>query len=333
MLMYIARRASYMVVTVLLVSMVAFMLIQLPPGDFVTTMINELEAQGTVVDDELATNLRARYGLDRPIYVQYFGWIGGILRDGDFGYSFAYLRPVSVLIWERFALTVSVTLTAMVFTWVVAIPIGILSAVKQYSVFDYIATVLGFLGLAIPNFMFALVLMWVSFDFFGVNVTGLFSPEFQNVPWSFAKFLNFLSHVWVPMVIIGTAGTAGLIRTLRANLLDELRKPYVTTARSKGLKFRRVLLKYPVRIALNPFVSALGLQFPTLISGVAITAIVLNLPTLGPLLLSSLQAQDMYLAGSIVLLMSVLTVVGVLVSDLLLGALDPRIRLQQRASK
>lgn len=332
MLMYIARRASYMVVTVLLVSMVAFMLIQLPPGDFVTTLINELEAQGTVVEAELASNLRAQYGLDRPVYVQYFRWIGGILGDGDFGYSFAYLRPVSALIWERFALTVSVTLTAMVFTWIVAIPIGILSAVKQYSVFDYIATVLGFLGLAIPNFMFALVLMWVSFDFFGVNVTGLFSPEFQNVPWSFAKFLNFLSHVWVPMVIIGTAGTAGLIRTLRANLLDELRKPYVTTARSKGLKFRRVLLKYPVRIALNPFVSALGLQFPTLISGVAITAIVLNLPTLGPLLLSSLQAQDMYLAGSIVLLMSVLTVVGVLVSDLLLGALDPRIRLQQRAS-
>ncbi|MFW5717806.1 MAG: ABC transporter permease [Spirochaetota bacterium] len=333
MVAYLARRAGYMVVTVLLVSIVAFTLIQLPPGDFVTTMINELEAQGTVVDTELAENLRAQYGLDRPVYVQYFRWIGGIVSDGDFGYSFAYLRPVSVLIWERFALTVSVTLTAMVFTWIVAIPIGILSAVKQYSVFDYIATVLGFLGLAIPNFMFALVLMWFAFDFFGVNVTGLFSPEFQNAPWSFAKFLNFLSHVWVPMVIIGTAGTAGLIRTLRANLLDELRKPYVTTARSKGIKFSRVLMRYPVRIALNPFVSALGLQFPTLISGVAITAIVLNLPTLGPLLLSSLQAQDMYLAGSIVLLMSVLTVVGVLVSDLLLGALDPRIRLQQRASQ
>ncbi|MFW5836267.1 MAG: ABC transporter permease [bacterium] len=333
MVVYLARRAGYMVVTVLLVSIVAFTLIQLPPGDFVTTMINELEAQGTVVDTELAENLRAQYGLDRPVYVQYFRWIGGIVSDGDFGYSFAYLRPVSVLIWERFALTVSVTLTAMVFTWIVAIPIGILSAVKQYSVFDYIATVLGFLGLAIPNFMFALVLMWFAFDFFGVNVTGLFSPEFQNAPWSFAKFLNFLSHVWVPMVIIGTAGTAGLIRTLRANLLDELRKPYVTTARSKGIKFSRVLMRYPVRIALNPFVSALGLQFPTLISGVAITAIVLNLPTLGPLLLSSLQAQDMYLAGSIVLLMSVLTVVGVLVSDLLLGALDPRIRLQQRASQ
>jgi len=322
-----------MVVTVLLVSIVAFTLIQLPPGDFVTTMINELEAQGTIVEAELATNLRAQYGLDRPAYVQYFRWIGGILGEGDFGYSFAYLRPVRVLIWERFALTVSVTLAAMVFTWIVAIPIGILSAVKQYSVFDYIATVLGFLGLAIPNFMFALVLMWIAFEYFGVNVTGLFSPEFQNVPWSVAKFLNFLGHVWVPMVIIGTAGTAGLIRTLRANLLDELRKPYVTTARSKGLKFSRVLMKYPVRIALNPFVSALGLQFPTLISGVAITAIVLNLPTLGPLLLSSLQSQDMYLAGSIVLMMSVLTVVGVLVSDLLLGVLDPRIRLQQRASQ
>jgi peptide/nickel transport system permease protein len=333
MLAFIARRLTYMVVTVLLVSIVAFTLIQLPPGDFVTTMINELEAQGTIVEAELATNLRAQYGLDRPAYVQYFRWIGGILGEGDFGYSFAYLRPVRVLIWERFALTVSVTLAAMVFTWIVAIPIGILSAVKQYSVFDYIATVLGFLGLAIPNFMFALVLMWIAFEYFGVNVTGLFSPEFQNVPWSVAKFLNFLGHVWVPMVIIGTAGTAGLIRTLRANLLDELRKPYVTTARSKGLKFSRVLMKYPVRIALNPFVSALGLQFPTLISGVAITAIVLNLPTLGPLLLSSLQSQDMYLAGSIVLMMSVLTVVGVLVSDLLLGVLDPRIRLQQRASQ
>ena len=329
---YLARRFSYMVVTVILVSLVAFLLIQLPPGDYVTSLISELEAQGEDVDQAFADNLRAQYGLDRPAYVQYFRWVGVIVTDGDFGYSFAYLRPVSALIWERFVLTVSVTLTAMIFTWVVAIPIGILSAVKQYSVFDYIATVLGFLGLAIPNFMFALVLMWIAFQYFGINVTGLFSPEYQQASWSFAKFFDLLSHIWVPMVIIGTAGTAGLIRTLRANLLDELRKPYVTTARSKGLKFRRVLLKYPVRIALNPFVSALGLQFPTLISGVAITAIVLNLPTLGPLLLRSLQAQDMYLAGSIVLLMSVLTVVGVLVSDLLLGALDPRIRLQQRAS-
>lgn len=321
-----------MALVVALVSIVAFVLIELPPGDYVTTVIIQLEQQGEQVDADLADNLRARYGLDRPVTARYAIWISGILTRGDFGYSLAYKRPVSALIWERFALTISVTLTAMVFTWIVAIPIGILSAVKQYSIFDYIATVLGFLGLAIPNFMFALVLMWVAFEYFGTNVTGLFSPEFQRAPWSIAKFLDLVGHIWVPMVIIGTAGTAGLIRTLRANLLDELRKPYVTTARSKGIKFSRVLVKYPVRIALNPFVSALGLQFPTLISGVAITAIVLNLPTLGPLLLSSLQSQDMYLAGSIVLLMSVLTVVGVLVSDLILGALDPRIRLQKRAS-
>ena len=332
MVTYLVRRLGYMIITVALISVVAFALIQLPPGDFITTMINQLEAQGTIVDAEMAQNLRRQYGLDRSMVAQYATWVSGILTRGDFGWSFAYLRPVSTLIWERFLLTISVTLSAMIFTWIVAIPIGILSAVKQYSIFDYIATVLGFLGLAIPNFMFALVLMWFAFDMFGVNVTGLFSPAYQQAPWSFGKFFDMISRIWVPMIIIGTAGTAGLIRTLRANLLDELRKPYVTTGRSKGLKFSRVLLKYPVRIALNPFVSALALQFPSLISGVAITAIVLNLPTLGPLLLSSLQSQDMYLAGSIVLMMSTLTVIGVLVSDILLAVLDPRIRFGGRKS-
>ncbi len=332
MLGYLVRRFGYMAVTVALVSIVAFVLIELPPGDYVTSMISELEAQGTIVDAELAENLRARYGLNRPVHVRYWVWVSGIVLRGDFGWSFAYRQPVSALIWERFALTIAVTSSSILFTWVVAIPIGIFSAVKQYSVFDYIATIFGFLGLAIPNFMFALVLMWFAFDFLGINVTGLFSPEYQDASWSFAKFFDLLSHIWVPMIVLGTAGTAGLIRTLRANLLDELRKPYVTTARSKGLKFVRVLLKYPVRIALNPFVSGLAFVFPALISGAAITAIVLNLPTIGPLLLSSLRSQDMYLAGSIILLLSTLTVVGVFVSDLLLAAIDPRIRYTGRKS-
>ena len=326
MIGYLLRRLLWMAVTVALVSVVAFAVIQLPPGDYLTTMLSELEAQGTVVDRELADALRSRYGLDQPLVLQYWTWISGILFGGDWGWSFAYLKPVRELIGERFAMSVLISLASVLFTWVVAMPIGIVSAVRQYSLLDYAATVLGFLGLALPNFMFALVLVWVAFSTFGVNVTGLFSPEFQTAPWSIAKVLDLLTHIWVPMIIVGTAGTAGLIRTLRANLLDELRKPYVTTARAKGMRFRRLLLKYPVRIALNPFVSSLAYLLPQLISGVGITAIVLNLPTLGPLLLSSLQAQDMYLAGSIILMLSVMTVVGTLLSDLLLAVIDPRIR-------
>jgi peptide/nickel transport system permease protein len=328
MVRFLFKRLAFMVVTIALVSVVAFVVIQLPPGDFLTTLLSQLEAQGTIVDKEMADSMRARYGLDRPMVGQYLAWVRGILLDADWGWSFAYLKPVRELIGERFTMSIIVSLAAIIFTWIVAIPIGVLSAVKQYSVLDYVATVVGFLGLALPNFMLALVLVWLAFSAFGVNVTGLFSAEFQNAPWSLARFVDMLRHIWLPMVVVGTSGTAGLIRTLRANLLDELQKPYVTTARAKGLKFSRLLLKYPVRIALNPFVSSLAHMFPRLISGVAITAIVLNLPTLGPLLLSSLQSQDMYLAGSLILLMSVLTVIGTLISDLLLAALDPRIRYQ-----
>ena len=328
MIGYILRRILLMAVTVALVSTVAFAVIQLPPGDYLTTMLSELESQGTVIDQELADALRARYGLGQPLAVQYWSWISGIVIGGDWGWSFAYLKPVRELIGERFAMSVLISLAAVLFTWIVAMPIGIVSAVRQYSLLDYAATVVGFLGLALPNFMFALVLVWVAFSMFGVNVTGLFSPAYQTAPWSMAKVLDLLAHIWVPMIIVGTAGTAGMIRTLRANLLDELRKPYVTTARAKGLRFRALLLKYPVRIALNPFISSLAYLLPQLISGVGITAIVLNHPTLGPLLLSSLQAQDMFLAGSIILMLSVMTVVGTLLSDLLLAVVDPRIRYQ-----
>ena len=326
MIRYILKRLAFMCVTVLLVSVVAFVVIQLPPGDFLTTLLAQLEAGGTIVDRQMAVALRARYGLDRPMVEQYFSWIGGIAFRGDWGWSFAYLRPVSELIGDRLVLTVAVSLSALVFTWIVAIPIGILSAVRQYSVFDYVATLIGFLGMALPGFMFALVLIWFAFKVFGVNVTGLFSAPFIDAPWSLAKFADLLKHLWLPMIVVGTAGTASLIRVMRANLLDELAKPYVTTARAKGMKFSRLLLKYPVRIAMNPFVSGLAHAFPALISGVAIVGIVLNLPTLGPLLLSALQNQDMYVAGSLILIMSTLTVIGTLISDLLLAALDPRIR-------
>ncbi len=328
MLQYIYKRLIYMVITVFLVSIIAFIVIQLPPGDFLTSLIGEMEAQGSVVTQDMADALRARYGLDKPFYVQYFRWISGIVTRGDFGWSFAYLKPVSELIWDRFLLTAIVGASALLFSWVLAFPIGIVSAVKQYSFFDYIATFVGFLGLATPNFMLALVLIWVAYRYFGLNATGLFSAEFESAPWSIARVIDLLKHVWLPMVVVGTAGTAGLIRILRANLLDELRKPYVITARSKGLKKNVLLLKYPVRIAANPFVSSIAWSFPRLISGVSLTAIVLNLPTLGPLLLSSLKNQDMYLAGSLVLLISLLTVVGTLVSDMLLVWLDPRIRYE-----
>lgn len=328
MLNYIGRRLLYMVITIFFVSIIAFVVIQLPPGDYLTTLMAQMQASGDVVDQELEATLRARYGLDQPLYVQYYKWISGIVFRFDFGWSFAFLKPVNKLIGERLVLTVAVGAAALFFSWIVALPIGILSAVKQYSIFDYIVTVFGFLGLATPNFLLALVLLWIAFNNFGINATGLFSPDYIDAPWTLARIIDLLKHIWLPMVVVGTAGTAGLIRIMRANMLDELKKPYVVTARSKGLKQKILILKYPVRIAINPFVSSIAWSFPRLISGVAITAIVLNLPTLGPLLLTSLQNQDMYLAGSLILLISVLTVIGTLVSDLLLAWLDPRIRYQ-----
>ena len=328
MLQYFIRRILYMIPTLFLVSVVSFAIIQLPPGDYLTSLVASMSQQGVVIDNASLVALRERYGLGQPIYVQYWKWISGILFHGDFGQSFEYSRPVSTLIWDRLGLTFVVSLSTLVFVWLLSFPIGIFSAVRKYSFGDYLATFIGFIGLAIPNFLLALVLMYVSFKYFGQSVGGLFSPQYIDAPWSLAKFVDLLSHLWVPVVVLGTAGTAGLIRIMRANLLDELSKPYVVTARAKGLSERRLLFKYPVRIALNPFVSTVGWVLPTLVSGAAIVSIVLSLPTTGPMLLDALMGQDMYLAGSFIMLLSVLTVIGTLISDLLLAWLDPRIRFR-----
>lgn len=321
---YVFKRLLYMVPTLFLISLVSFAIVQLPPGDFLDSYIATLEAGGGDISAREVELLRQRYALDGNVVTQYFVWIGNVLQ-GDFGWSFQYQRPVSDVLWGRVGLTFVISLASMIFVYMVAFPIGIYSAVRKYSLGDYTFTFLGFLGLAIPNFLLALVLMYVSLTVFGQSVGGLFSPEFQDAPWSWAKIVDLLAHLWIPVVIIGTASTAGLIRVMRANLLDELNKPYVETARAKGLSEGRLLLRYPVRLALNPFVSQVGWELPALISGAAITSIVLNLPTTGPVLLTALKSQDMYLAGSFILILSVLTVIGTLVSDLLLAWLDPRI--------
>ena len=326
MLTYVLRRLALMVPTVFVISVLAFVIIQLPPGSFAETYAATLDRTGDQVDSALLESLRRRYGLDQPMHMQYLIWMQGIVTRGDFGRSFEWNRPVSTLIWERLALTFVISLSALLFIWVVAFPVGIYSAVRQYSVGDYLATFLAFIGLAIPNFLMALVFMYIAFAYFGQSVGGLFSPEYVNAPWSWGKVVDLLSHLWIPMVVLGTAGTAGLVRIMRANLLDELKKPYVVTARAKGLSETRLLLKYPVRVALNPFVSTVGWILPQLVSGAAIVAIVLNLPTAGPMLFRALLSQDMYLAGTFILLLSFLTVIGTLISDLLLAWLDPRIR-------
>ncbi len=326
MLQYIARRIVMMIPTLFLVSVVAFIIIQLPPGDYLTSYVTQLSSMGDLVDESTIQALRDRYGLGQPIYVQYFRWIGNMLQ-GDFGHSMEWNRPVWGLLWERLPLTFVLSLATLLVTWLIAFPIGVFSAVKQYSIGDYIATFLGFLGLATPDFLLALVLMWVLFAYFNQSVGGLFSPEFQSAAWSLAKVWDLAKHLVVPMAILGASGTASLIRIMRANLLDELHKPYVVTARSKGLSEPRLLLKYPVRAALNPFISTAGWYLPALVSGSTIVAVVLNLPITGPLLLRALMSQDMYLAGSFIFMLSTLTIIGTLISDILLAWLDPRIRL------
>lgn len=326
MLQFIVRRVFYMIPTLVVISIVSFVIIQLPPGDYLTSLVATMASTGETVDRAQLVALEDRYGLGKPIYVQYWKWISGIVLRGDFGQSFEWNQPVSSLIWGRLWLTFFISLAALLFTWVVAFPVGIYSAVRQYSLGDYLFTVIGYIGLAIPNFLLALVLMYVAFKYFNQSVGGLYSPQYQDAPWTFAKFIDMMSHLWIPVIIIGTAGTAGLIRIMRANLLDELHKPYVVTARAKGLSERRLLLKYPVRMALNPFVSTLGWTLPTLVSGAAIVSIVLSLPTTGPLLFRALLSQDMYLAGSFIMMLSTLTVIGTLLSDILLAWLDPRIR-------
>ena len=326
---YILRRVLLAIPTMIVVSVLSFVIIQLPPGDFLTSYIAYTRAtEGDQAANQLTSiipQLRAQYGLDQPIHVQYTLWIKNIITKGDFGYSYEQKQPVSTLIWERLGMTVILTGATMIFTWLLAIPIGVLSATKQYSLGDYIATFMSFIGLGIPNFLIALVLMWLAFRYFDMSITGLFSKEFADAPWSFAKMVDLAKHLWLPVIVLGMGGTANLIRTMRANLLDELNKPYVEAARAKGLDETKLIWRYPVRIALNPFVSSIAWAFPQLVSGGQIVSIVMNLQTTGPLLLRSLLAQDMYLAGSFVLLLSVFTIAGVLISDVLLALLDPRI--------
>jgi len=325
-LTYLTRRVLLGVLTIWAVSVISFVIIQLPPGDFVDTYIAKLESQGTAIGQREADAMRAQYGLDDPMVVQYVKWIFQVVQ-GHYGQSLDYGQPVADIIGDRLALTMVVTISAILFTWIVALPIGIFSAVRQYSLADYLFTFIGFIGLAIPSFLLALVLMYTGVVVFHASVGGLFSRDFVNSPWSFEKVWDMIQHLPIPAIVLGFSGMAQLIRIMRANLLDELRKPYVITARAKGLSERRVILKYPVRVALNPFASTIGFLFPQVVSGSIIVSTVLSLPTVGPVLLQALIGQDMFLAGTIVLMIGTLTVIGILVSDLVLVWLDPRIRL------
>ena len=332
MLSYTARRILVMIPTLIAISIIIFIIIQLPPGDYLETYINELKSQGEQVDPARIEYLKEIYGLDKPMHEQYLLWVFGLLQ-GDLGYSFEFELPVSEVVGDRLWLSMVLSTSTIIFTWIMAFPIGIYSAVRQYSAGDYALTFLGFLGLATPNFLLALVLMYLANVYFGVSIGGLMDERFIDQPWSLAKVGSVLEHLIVPVIVIGTAGTASLIRTLRANLLDELQKQYVVTGRAKGLSPRKLLLKYPLRIALNPFVADIGNILPRIISGAVLVSVVMNLPTTGPMLLRALQSQDMYLAGSFLRFLSLLVVIGTFLSDLGLAALDPRIRLEGRAEK
>jgi peptide/nickel transport system permease protein len=327
-LAYLGRRALLAVFTVWAISVLSFAIIQLPPGDYVTSYIAQMASMGSVVSEEEAETLRIQYGLGQPLYVQYLKWMKQVVV-GNFGMSMEWRRPVTEVIGDRLWLTVVVAVASLILTWVLALPIGIFSAARQYSAGDYVATFIGFIGLAVPNFLLALVLLYFGFILFNAHIGGLFSPDLQDAPWSLARVWDLAKHLPVPALILGLAGTAQQIRIMRANLLDELRKPYVVTARAKGLSELRVILKYPVRMALNPFASTIGYTLPYIVSGSIIVSLVLGLPTVGPLLLKALIAQDMFLAGTIVLLLGVMTVIGTLISDVLLVWIDPRIRLEE----
>ncbi|MGC8971742.1 MAG: ABC transporter permease [bacterium] len=328
MLSYIIRRLLLIIPLLVVLSIVSFIIIQLPPGDYLTVYLEQLRRSGTLVSEETIARLVKEYGLDKPIYMQYFIWMKNIITQGNFGRSLQWNRPINELIKERLILSVVLSLLSITLTWLIGIPIGIYSAIRQYSTFDYIFTFIGFIGLSVPGFLLALIIIWFAYSRFGLMVTGLFSQAYVDAPWSLAKVIDMLKHIWVPVIIIGMAGTAGLIRTMRANLLDELRKQYVIVARAKGLPERRLLFKYPVRIAINPMISTIGWTLPSIFSGETIVSIVLNLPTMGPLFMQALLAQDMYLAGSFVLIASFLTLIGTLLSDILLAWVDPRIRYE-----
>ena len=316
-----------MVPTLLVISFIIFVIIQLPPGDYLETYIAELESQGESVDPDKIAFLRKEYGLDQPFLIQYFTWISGFVQ-GNFGYSFEFELPVRDVVGDRIWLTVLVSFVTVLFTWAIAFPIGIYSATHQYSWGDYGLSLLGFIGLATPNFLLALIMLYLANIWFGTSIGGLMDPKYLDQPWSWGKFKSVLEHLWIPVVVIGTSGTAGMIRRIRANLLDELEKQYVLTGKAKGLPPGKLLRKYPLRMSLNFFIADIGSLLPSIISGAEVVAIVLSLPTTGPMLLTSLQSQDMYLAGTFLMFLAILTVIGMLISDLLLAWLDPRIRLQ-----
>ena len=332
MFRYLIQRLLVMIPTLIVISIAIFTIIQAPPGDFLETYMAELQSQGEAVDPEKIEFLRKTYGLDQPVYIQYAKWIGGLVQ-GDLGYSFENSLPVNEVVGDRLALTVVVSLASILFVWIVSFPIAIYSAVRQYSLGDYFFTFLGYVGLATPSFLIALILLYLSKVYFGISIGGLMDPQYLGQPWSWDKFLSILAHLWVPVLVIGLPGTAGMIRRLRANLLDELNKQYVTTGRAKGLPPGRLLVKYPLRISLNPFIADIGSLLPELISGSVIVSVVMSLPLTGPMLLSALRSQDMYLAGSFLMFMAFLTVLGVFISDILLALLDPRIRLGGGVSK
>jgi peptide/nickel transport system permease protein len=332
MISYVARRIMVMIPTLIAISIITFVIIQLPPGDYLTTLVNELQSRGENVDQSRLEFLRQTYGLDRPMWEQYLVWISGMLT-GDFGFSFEYNMPVSDVVGDRLALTMVMSVSTIVFIWVVSFPIAIYSATHQYSWGDYGLTLLGFLGLATPNFLLALVLLYLSNVWFGMSIGGLMDPQYLDQPWSWEKAGSVVTHLIIPTVVIGTSGTAAMIRRLRANLLDELQKQYYVTALAKGLPRRKALWKYPLRMSLNPFISDIGNLLPQIMSGAAIVSVVMSLPTTGPMLLDSLQSQDMYLAGSFLMFLALLTVIGVFLSDLALAVLDPRIRLSGGASR
>lgn len=326
MLTYIIRRLIMLIPILFFVSLLSYAIIELPPGDWVNTYVSQLRTSGIEMSDQEAQRLTEMYGFDKPMYVRYFKWITGIVLHGNFGWSFQWGKSVNELIAERLPITLMISLMALIFSWMVAIPIGIYSATHQYSLIDYFATLIGFIGIALPGFLLAMLLAWASFRYLGFSALGLYSKEFLDAPMSTAKFLNMLQHMILPLVIIGMASTAATIRVLRGNLLDELKKQYVTTARAKGLPETRLLFKYPVRLALNPVFSTIGWLLPAIFAGEVLISIVLSVPSIGPLLLRSALAQDMYLTGSIVLILSALTIIGSLISDIYLAWADPRIR-------
>lgn len=325
MFSFILRRLVLMIPLLVVVSIIAFIVIQLPPGDYLTTYIRQLEAMGRTFNQAEIDNLRMQYGLDQPVYVQYFYWMRSVF-NGTFGRSFTWQLPVNEVLRTRLPMTIALSFASLLVVWALAIPIAIISATRHNTWFDYLFTFIGFIGLATPDFLTALVLGWLLYLISGTMITGLFSQEYVEAPWSITRFVDLLRHVWFPILIVGIGGTASLIRTVRATLLDELSRPYVVTARAKGLTETRLLLKYPIRIAMNPVFSTIGWLLPGLINGGVIVGIVLNLQTIGPVLLLATLNQDMYLAGSIVLILSVLTVIGTFISDILLAWLDPRIR-------